>query len=236
MKRIIICVITLTVALSIPVNAVTPIPDYGFSVTAELQKYGVLQEISYEPYITRAESVVLISKILGVTDARAYWHSFTESFSGPYTDVDRTRSDFGYINYSMTCFTVGYLDTECPYYSPEWPVYCFKPDENITVNQAIAFIERCISGKGNGLEGSLQIALEIGLIQKDDSFYSETDEWILRNDFYVLLNRMLDYKCNLYDDNDKSITEKEENREKTYRELLAKMMRIENFWPTDKKE
>ena len=69
----------------------------------------------------------------------------------------------------------------------------------ITPKEVLAFMVRCLQdAELLDIYQTFEIAIELGLISKTDSFYANVDKPISHNDFYVLLYRFLNQNRYLY--------------------------------------
>ena len=158
--------------------------------TSENQEYYDAMEILKdndileEKLITRQECLVSIMKILGVTQEISlktnprYVPVFDDSYNSPY---------YGYFVYAF--------DNDIAYGTVRDNKRLFEPTRYATYTEALTFIVRCLTKETVDVE---EYALENGILKKSDTFYDILDDYITKDEFCVLLGRMLKCKCCVY--------------------------------------
>jgi len=161
--------------------------------------------------ITRRECITAIMKICGVSDETALRYQNANYITKVYNDV---RDNNGFIVISkFNGISFGIL-------SDDYGTY-FAPDKVVTIDECIAFMTRCLSKDENSdLVTSFSTAKDIGLIYENDSFFDKEKELLSKDDFYLLLYRMMHQKRYKYYDVavDEFVTD--ENRMISYIEFL----------------
>lgn len=186
-----------------------------------LDEYKVVDTSLYdgEPYITRNDGFSIIMRAIGTTEnvwCEAYGRSkpfFNDSefMSDNYTDFYTA-----YYGNSKFCPGNGYYwgdyvpfavlrNTGLIYGDArtEDDIITFRFPRPITTNETLAFMVRCLDNRDvdmdvYSLEDTFMRAEDLGLIKETDAFYSNPDDQIAPDDFFVLVNRFIHQKRYLY--------------------------------------
>ncbi len=136
-----------------------------------------------ETFITRRDCLVAIMKIVGVTnDMEIGVH--TEKYFSDCSDTD--------IIYFSNAI---YKDIAVGTRKLSEYEYEFKPDRCATYNDVLMFIVRCLTSETKNVA---EVAVELGVLKRTDSFYSDLEGYITNDEFCILLGRMLAKKCYIY--------------------------------------
>ena len=191
-----------------------------------LDKYRVIDTSLYdgETYITRNDGFSIIMRAIGTTedvwcesygvsrpmfnDAEFIPEYYTDFFTVFYGDskfipgVGHYWGDYvGYAVFMNENIIYGDARTEDG-------VITFRFLRPITANETLAFMVRCLDNRAvnmdvYNLEDTFGRAEELGLIKETDAFYSNPDDQIAPDDFFVLVNRFIHQKRYLYFDREK---------------------------------
>ena len=184
-----------------------------------LDKYRVVDTSLYddETYITRNDGFSIIMRAIGTPENV---HVGTYGRSEPLLDDEPFLNDEGKftLDYRNSKFVpgVGYYwgyyvafaifrDTDLIYGDSrtEDGGITFTFGRPITANETLAFMVRCLDNRNvdmdvYNLEDTFGRAEDLSLIKKTDAFYSEPDEVISVDEFFVLVQRFLYQKRYLY--------------------------------------
>ncbi len=156
--------------------------------------YDILDEnILNEESITRSNCISSIMKLIGVSEDDAY--IFENSyFEYPiFSDVRDHEVGNGYM------LVAGYANIAVG--EEKGDEFYFYPSRNVSIEECIAFIVRCLDKSVLNIDETYLYAKEIGLVKKTDEFYQNRKWSISVSDFCVLLNRMLYEKRGMYFEN-----------------------------------
>lgn len=161
----------------------------------EEQYYDVIKTIA--PYavqnendkISRGDCITAIMKLVGVDKEIADEYGNSYYYEPVFDDVyGHGPENDGYIfiaKFSDVATGVGRND--------------FEPDRDVTVQECLAFMLRCLKGPENVTwENVMTDSVQIGLLQKDESDSLAADALLLNKDFCTLLYRMLNMNRYLY--------------------------------------
>ena len=195
-----------------------------------LDKYRVIDTSLYdgETYITRNDGLSIILRAIGTTEN--VWYESYGSKGPIYSDEDfpdnvsgeeyiktiygdnskfNTAEGYGYYWADYITYAIRF-DTGIVYGDDrtEDGVITFRFPRPITTNEALAFMVRCLDNRDidmdiYNLEDTFMRAEELGLIKETDAFYSDPDDQIAPDDFFVLVNRFIHQKRYLYFDREK---------------------------------
>ena len=191
-----------------------------------LDKYIVIDTSLYdgETYITRNDGLSIILRAIGTTN-----NISIESYSGKHSKITRIDEYYN-TDEAFTDFIINYLNTckftwESEIYSGDYFSYalCYTDIVNGEINtgEGIAFNDlrpittnetlmvRCLDNRDvdmdiYNLEDTFKRAEDLGLIKETDAFYSNPDDQIAPDDFFVLANRFIHQKRYLYFDREKA--------------------------------
>ena len=187
-----------------------------------LDKYRVIDTSLYddETYITRNDGLSIILRAIGTTNNISI--GLYRSDRGRITLID----EYYNTDEAFTDFIINYLNTckftwESEIYSGDYVSYAlnltdvvngeintgegiaFNALRPITANETLAFMVRCLDNRNvdmdvYNLEDTFKRAEDLGLIKETDAFYSDPDDQIAPDDFFVLVNRFIHQKRYLY--------------------------------------
>lgn len=198
-----------------------------------LIRLNVLNESGFSDpdIITREECLVAIMRVIGVTDeeieklngADVISFADTESFS--YFGC----AWLGGIAYGEEC-VVEYL-TERTAHTLKNTDFFFFPERAVTTKECLAFMIRCLQSDKTDFDLTLEKARDNGLINDKDDFIENPDSAISRDDFLVLLGRMLQQRRYKYYSRENSSFRMDgnidEERSMTYLEFLTQRQTAE---------
>lgn len=98
----------------------------------------------------------------------------------------------------------------------------FLFDKKVSIREAVTFMVRCLKGVDIEPDEAYKIAIEIGLIQKDDIYFGHGEQWLDYNYFRELLGRFIEQPRYLYFGNNEDFPNVsiDESGEMTYKEYL----------------
>lgn len=98
----------------------------------------------------------------------------------------------------------------------------FLFDKKVSIREAVTFMVRCLKGVDIEPDEAYKIAIEIGLIQKDDIYFGHGEQWLDYNYFRELLGRFIEQPRYLYFGNNEEFPKVsiDESGEMTYKEYL----------------
>ena len=168
---------------------VTDVFGLGDINNKRLEKYNILgEDILVSDSVSRAECIVTIMKLIGVTENHAERYGRANLDEPIFNDErDMYKEEKGYIRIAGTSRIALRIRERD-----------FFPKRNVTVKECTAFIMRCLESSSPDLEETFLRAVEIGLVFSTDSFYEKSDDDLLPHDFYIILDRMLDQKRYIY--------------------------------------
>jgi len=149
----------------------------------ELKTLGIIDDNSFKGeygYITRQECLVSITKAIGMTEeANRYFcelNYYRPAFNDVALDVEIGG---GYVWGAEGTIALGDGNQH------------FFPNHTATYKEAVAFMMRCLEQCPPDLDIMLSRAIEIGLIRETDHFYENMDAYFYKQDFCVLLERLI---------------------------------------------
>jgi len=224
--------------------------DYTVSETKDtLIQLNILNEKGFlnPDAITRGECLIAIMRVIGVTDEEVALLNGSDVIS--FVDTN-TFSYFGCADWSRIAYGEEFeVDNSSFHRGGGGPppgknriVYYFFPNREVTLNECLAFMVRCLEQSvvnaetpddaNKNLDVTFEKAKEYGLINDEDEFVLNSDSTVNQDDFCVLLGRLLEqkrykyYERKTYIFNGKERSEfrwdgyVDENRSMTYHEML----------------
>ena len=159
------------------------------SIKNTLNHYNIL----YNNYVSRTQCVVSIMRILGMTDSAADRICDRDIENPIFEDILGIKTEEGYI------ILAGEKELVSGYGYRYYRTFC--PNRSVTLKECVAIMVRCLSENPGNLEESYKKAEEIGLISKDDIFYDKGDEFLEKENFHILLYRMINQKrCKYFEE------------------------------------
>lgn len=156
-----------------------------------VDKHNEIINIILPNQITRRECITAIMKVIGVDKKTANMWDESWYYVPMFDDVDGHKGIDGYIfvakfnniTNGVNCQQDDYLNN-------------FEPDRAVTVKECLTFMLRCLKGPENvDWNTIMSCSIEEGLIE--ENIYTG-DELLTREDFSVLLGRMLESGRYLY--------------------------------------
>lgn len=228
MKKIITVVVAIMYLTGVAISA-----NADNSALSVLMHLNILSEseLYRTDTVTREECLVAIIRVIGATDETienlngADVISFADTTSFSYFECARLSG----IAYGEEC-EVEY-PTERTMHTLKNTDFFFFPERAVTVKECLAFMNRCLQSEKIDFDLTVEKAKDNGLINDRDSFIKNPDDYISHDDFFVLLERLLQekrykyYGCenNVFDMN----ASKDENRSMTYLESLLQNQAVE---------
>lgn len=161
-----------------------------------LNQLNILDESGFSnpDAITREECLVMIMRVIGVTDGEINSLGGTSLYA--FVDTN-SRSYFGCawlskIAYGEEC-VVDY-PTERTSHTLKNTDFFFFPKRAVTTKECLAFMIRCLQSDKTDFDLTLEKAKDNGLINDKDDFIQNPNSVISQDDFFVLLERLLQQK------------------------------------------
>ena len=207
MKKIICCILIVCCAVSILTCYAENPAESVAQAKKELEELSIIDtsSFSHENLVYRCEAIVPIMKMMGITKRLADIASM--GLHDPFYDlrddeylyfvlsngsvIEPTRKQYGIeVNY------YGYLRAGHEMFIVHGYKGNFRPYDAITAKEAAAFMMRGIDVSFYyDIDVTYENAKQCGLVQKTDRFYEDGDIAVTKNEFCVLLNRMLYQPC-----------------------------------------
>ena len=146
-----------------------------------LVRYGIYDRLVHiDGYVTRGDAVEAILYLAGMTSEMAFQSGQSLRYGVIYKDVVSSDIRSGYL-YESSVIANG---TENQ---------LFEPEKEITLAEAVTLMVRCLEKtKQIELQEGMNCAIEKGLIENKDYFYTTSGKNLLYSaDFAILLERML---------------------------------------------
>ncbi|WP_249313889.1 hypothetical protein [Congzhengia minquanensis] len=208
--------------------------DSDISVERDmLTELNIIDEsyLSNSNTVTRAECIVAITRVIGVTNEDI------EKLNGAdfvaFEDTD-SYSYFGCayrakIAYGEECI-VDYPTYRTSHTGKNTDFFFF-PNRAATVKETLAFMVRCLQSDKTDFDLILEKAKDNGLINDKDDFIQNLNDFISQDNFFVLLERLLQQKRYKYYDRENNRFKMEgnidEERCMTYLEFLTQRQMAE---------
>ena len=144
--------------------------------------------------ITRDECVTTIIKIIGADEKVAKYFTDADYYAPVFIDVNFfIHENFGYIYAANACGVANGIPAREP------TLRKFEPDRAVTVKETLAFTLRCLTDSKSLLwENTINDSLKFGLIEESESENYKFEEPIKKEQFYIVLCRLLNSKRYLY--------------------------------------
>lgn len=225
MKKIIIILTMFMSLICVSVNAENVNVNENI-----LSQLNIINENMFENEntVTREECLTAIIKTLGVTDENV------KNLDGSYFVAFVDSSFYSYIG----CAYLSYIayGEECEVITPTYNSshtrkntdYFLFPKRKVTVKEVLAYMVRCLEESKENIDINItyEKSKEYGLINENDIFTQNPDMEISKNDFYTLLERLLNQKRYKYfeivNGYFKMSGYVDEERSMTYLEFLSK--------------
>jgi hypothetical protein len=173
-----------------------PTTDFDL-ITSELEKYKIIDENSFQgDEVTRGECIVAIMKTVGVDEGVVKIYETSDYYRPRFTEQLSWTEPFVFIRGYL--LAAGYNDIA--FGEGEGEIKTFNADKIATVQEALAFMARCLGCDSKDLSETFQKVVDEGLVLETDSFYKAPESPLTKEVFCILLYRMLYHPCYLYFD------------------------------------
>ena len=188
-KLVILIVVTLCLFGSINVYA----DNSGLEIKDKLIQLNIINDSGFSnlDVITREECLVSIMRVIGVTDEEieklngADLISFVDTESFSYFGCAYLSG----IAYGEEC-VVDY-PTERTSHTLKNTDFFFFPERTATVKECLAFMIRCLQADETNYDLTIEDAKDFGLVSDEDIFIQNPNSPISQEEFFELLDRML---------------------------------------------
>ncbi len=159
-------------------------------IEEKLKNYGIINESFSDDFITRREMVISLAKLVGTTSEYAVYANIGLGTSlVPIAEDLKKTQEFDVYGYALILYN--YIGANS-IVQGENKYVC--PDMIVKSNEFVNLIMQITYGTAlseDSIEDVYLLAIENGVVKKSDSFYYNPDKELDREDFYILLDRLL---------------------------------------------
>ncbi len=160
----------------------------------DLKKFNIINEMDFTDTsnITREKCLVAIMKTIGVTDNDIKKLNGSDRYA--FADTP-TYSYIGCAYYAKIAFgeekVIDYATYRTSHTGKNVDLF-FYPDRYATIKDCLAFCTRCLDDNVKTIEDVVEKSIEYGFIDNED--IKNIDNYINKDEFYNILNKMLHQK------------------------------------------